>query len=110
MECGRAASRGRWDKGVLDPLDEDEDFFIAMAEEIYRQIRTVGLLFMVPVVVGAWPIAGFFLGDFLQQRFAWPAYSNLMFAALGLMAGVLEISMIFKVLPKDKKPDNGKIS
>ena len=77
-----------------------------MAENIYRQIKTVGLLFMMPVVVGVWPVAGYFFGEFLHQHFGWPGFSGLMFSALGLMAGALELMMIFKALPKDKTKES----
>ncbi len=81
-----------------------------MAEKVYQQIKMVGLLFMVPVVVGVWPIAGYFLGDFLGKKFGWPDFMALIFAGLGFISGIMELTMIFKALPKDKKTDNGKVS
>lgn len=80
-----------------------------MAEKVYQQIKMVGLLFMVPVVIGVWPVAGYFIGDFLGRRFGWPEWLALLFAGLGFMAGILELMMIFKALPKDQK-NNGKVS
>ena len=81
-----------------------------MAEDIYRQIRMAGLLFLVPVIVGVWPVAGFFLGDFLRHRFNGPEYMSLIFAFLGFLAGIVELVAIFKALPKDKKANNGPVS
>jgi len=86
-----------------------KDFFI-MGKETYQQIKMVGLLFMVPVVVGVWPIAGFFLGDFLSKSLGWPGFMALIFAGLGLMAGILELLMIFKALPKEQTKEDGKVS
>ncbi len=74
-----------------------------MADDMYRQIRMVGLLFMVPVIVGMWPIAGFFMGDYLRQRLGWSEYSPLIFAGLGFLAGILEMVAIWRALPKDSR-------
>jgi len=65
---------------------------------------------MTPIVVGVWPIAGFFLGDFLFRHFNWPQYSPLLFAFLGLLAGILEIVALLRILPKDKKKNGRALS
>ena len=74
-----------------------------MADEIYRQVKTVGLLFMLPIILGVWPLAGYFAGHYLAQRFGWPEYVSLVCAVVGFLAGILEMMRILKAMPKDKK-------
>jgi hypothetical protein len=97
----------------LGAFREGRFFIKSMSEnnkEIYQQIRMVGVLFMTPIVVGVWPVAGFFLGDFLRRHYHWPDYAALLFAGLGFLAGILELIALFKILPKDKKKDGTTLS
>ncbi|MCM8797007.1 MAG: AtpZ/AtpI family protein [Candidatus Omnitrophica bacterium] len=75
---------------------------------LYRQIKILGMIFFIPVLLAACPIGGFFLGDYLKRRFDFPAYIILVCLTLGFFAGILETIRIVKLVTTiDNKEKQG---
>jgi uncharacterized membrane protein YoaK (UPF0700 family) len=67
-------------------------------EDLYKTIKVVGMVTYLPFILAAFPIAGYFSGEFLRRKFSLPGYTVVIFIALSFIAGVLEaIKVIRKV-------------
>ena len=65
--------------------------------DLYEWIKIGGLLSFLPFVLGAGPIAGFYLGSYLEHRFGLPNYVSIILAAIGFMASLKETIRIVKI-------------
>lgn len=71
----------------------------------YKWTKMWGLLSFVPVVLAAGPLAGYFLGDYLEKKIGYAPYLSLICMALGFFTSVREIIKILKLVQKaDEKP------
>ena len=75
--------------------------------EFYRLTKIWGLLSFVPVVLAAGPLAGYFLGEFLEKKIGFAPYLSLVFMGLGFYTGVREIIKILKIINKDDRDSRG---
>ncbi|MDD5269901.1 MAG: AtpZ/AtpI family protein [Candidatus Omnitrophica bacterium] len=66
-----------------------------------------GLLSFVPVVLAAGPLAGYFLGEFLEKKIGFAPYLSLVFMGLGFYTSVREIIKILKIIHKDDRNPRG---
>jgi len=74
--------------------------------EFYKLAKVWGLISFIPVILAAGPLAGYFLGDYLEKKIGFAPYLSLLCMALGFVTSVREIIKILKFIDKtDKKPD-----
>jgi uncharacterized protein YqgC (DUF456 family) len=74
-----------------------------MTAKFYRQIKIIGLISFIPLLLLAGPLAGYFAGDYLEKRFKWPSFVLLIALLLGLIASFAEIARIIKFCLKEDK-------
>lgn len=65
--------------------------------DLYKWIKVGGLLSFLPFVLAAGPIAGFFLGSWLEKKFSLPAYVSIVFITIGFAASLKEAIRIVKL-------------
>ena len=74
-----------------------------MARKIYKQIKIVGLISFIPLMLLVWPLAGYFAGDFVVKEFKWPSWVILLSIVSGFLASLVEIIRIVKLCLKIEK-------
>lgn len=87
-------------------MDRRRQFFysrLMQKEDIYKGIKTVGFVSLVPFMLAAGAISGYFIGVFFQKKFHLPAYAVLICIAFGFTAGVMEMVKVLKALAKMNK-------
>jgi hypothetical protein len=67
-----------------------------MDKKAFRQIKVVGLMAIIPLVLIGGPWAAYVAGDYLRRRFAWPPLFFLLIISLGFFSSVFEIIRIVK--------------
>ncbi|MCX5716685.1 MAG: hypothetical protein NTV07_07600 [Candidatus Omnitrophica bacterium] len=72
-------------------------------KDFYKAIRIAGLVSYIPFALAVSPIAGYFVGDYINERFFPNKYTTSVFAAIGLLAGLAETFRIIKLLVKLEK-------
>ena len=73
--------------------------------DFYKWTKIWGLLSFVPVVLAAGPLAGYFMGDYLEKKIGYAPYLSLICLALGFFTSIREIIKILKLVQKtDEKP------
>jgi len=65
--------------------------------DLYKWIKIGGLLSFLPFVLGAGPIAGFLLGNYLEKRFTLPPYVSIVLVTIGFAASLKETIRIVKI-------------
>ena len=66
------------------------------------QLKQIGTLTVVPIILFAGPLVGYFLGDWIDRQFQLRPWFTLLFLALGFAAAIREISRLLKqVLRED---------
>lgn len=68
--------------------------------DMYRWIKIAGLLSFLPFVLVAGPLAGFYLGSFLEKRFGLPSYILIVFIIVGFIGSLSETIKIVKAALK----------
>ena len=66
-------------------------------DNIYTKLKQVGLLTTIPIMLAAGPIAGYFVGDFLDKKFKSSPIFVAILAVLGFIAGARESIRILKL-------------
>jgi len=66
--------------------------------EFYKLTKVWGLISFIPVILAAGPLAGYFLGDYLEKKIGFAPYLSLLCMALGLVASAKEIIKILKLI------------
>jgi F0F1-type ATP synthase assembly protein I len=78
-----------------------------MAEKkdaFYSQVKQIGALTAVPVILVLGPLVGFFAGDWIDRRFQWYPWATIVLLVLGFVASGREIFRLLKqVLKEDSK-------
>ena len=78
-----------------------------MAEKKDRnlsQVKQIGTLTAVPIILLVGPLAGYFVGDWVDRKFHIHPWGILLFLLLGFTAAVREITRLLKqILQDDKK-------
>jgi len=79
---------------------------MANKEELYKRIKIAGMISYIPIMLAAGPLAGFFLGDYLQKKFNLPFYFLVICSGAGIILGIREsvriIRLVLKIDKKDK--------
>lgn len=68
-----------------------------------RNLRAIGLLGVIPMLIGVGPMIGYFIGDWLDNKFGTGPYLMILFIAIGFGAAVKETIKIIK--EADRKPE-----
>jgi len=68
--------------------------------EFYKLAKIWGLITFIPVILAAGPLAGYFLGDYLEKKIGFAPYPSLMCLALGFITSIREIIRILKLIDK----------
>lgn len=107
-------------KAGLRPLDESSGSSRTLVEgrqaeespersrrkaEIYKWIRIGGLLSFLPFVMVAGPLAGFYLGGYLEKRFGLEAYVSIALLTIGFAGSLKETIRIVKLALKTQGKD-----
>ena len=71
--------------------------------KIFNQIKIVGLVTFIPLLLLAGPLTGYFAGDFLEKRYNLPAWVVLVSILSGFIASIVEIVRIVKLCLKIDK-------
>lgn len=66
-------------------------------KRLYIRARIAGLLLFLPVVLASGPLAGFFLGSYLEGRFRLSPYTTIILVTLGIIASIRETIRIIKM-------------
>ena len=66
-------------------------------QEIYKRIKIAGIMFFIPLTLAAGPLSGYFLGDFLQNKFGLSFYFSIGFVILGFIASIVEVVRIVRL-------------
>jgi ATP synthase protein I len=78
-----------------------------MAEKkaaLYSQVKQIGALTAVPIILVAGPLAGYFFGDWIDRKFGSSPWGIVVFLVLGFVASGREIFRLLKqVLKEDSK-------
>lgn len=57
----------------------------------------------IPLILAAGPLAGYFLGDYLEKKFGWPDFVEIIFAGIGFVSAAMETARIIKLVAKLEK-------
>ena len=74
---------------------------------IYSQLKQIGALTAIPVILLVGPVLGYFAGDWIDRRFGLTPWFTLFFVGFGFVAAGREI---FRLLKQILKEDNTKSS
>lgn len=75
-----------------------------MAAKMIQQVKIMGILLYIPVVLWAGPLSGYLLGDYLARRFSWGQMAQVTGVSAGVLFSVLETFRIIRLaLMIDKK-------
>jgi len=80
-------------------------------DERYRWARQSGLLSTIPFLLAVPPIAGVFIGKWLDERLGTAPAFTIVFVVLGFIAGVREVANVLKKAnldSNDRKNKNNK--
>ncbi len=72
------------------------------SEDLYTMMRTGWLLAIIPIILGAGPLAGYVIGDVLVKKLHLPSLVIPICVILGLVAGIQETVKIIKIALKTK--------
>lgn len=72
-------------------------------EDFYKGVKTVGFVTFIPFMLAAGPLAGYFVGDFIQKKFNLSSRVVLLSVAIGFIAGVMEMIRILKIVARMNK-------
>ena len=70
-------------------MTENKDAF-------YSQVKQIGALTAVPIILVVGPLAGYFLGNWADSRFRVYPWGTILFLVLGFVASVREIIRLLK--------------
>ncbi len=76
-------------------------------ENLYQGIKIVGFITFIPFILAAGPLAGFWVGDFLEKKFNFPTYVVFIGIGVGFLVAVMELLKILKAVAKAIKNEHG---
>ena len=78
-----------------------------MAEKkdaIYSQVKQIGSLTAVPIILVVGPLVGYFIGNWIDRHFRFYPWFTILFVIMGFVAAGREVSRLLKqVLKEDTK-------
>lgn len=74
-------------------------------KEFYSQVKQLGILTTIPIILLAGPAVGFLMGGWIDRKFHIYPWVTIIFVFLGFAASARELARLLKdVLKEDKKP------
>lgn len=74
-------------------------------EAPYSQLKQIGALTAVPIILVVGPLAGYFFGDWVDRKFQHYPWGTIVFLVLGFVASGREIFRLLKQVLKEEKND-----
>lgn len=71
--------------------------------KVYTQIKIWGLLSFIPMILAGGPLAGYFIGHYLEKKFGFASYISLICAAIGFIGSARETIRIINLVIKIEK-------
>jgi len=65
--------------------------------DLYKQFKVASLLCLVPLILGAGPFSGFYLGQYVQKKFNLPSWVTSVLVVVGILAAAREAWRIIKI-------------
>ena len=78
-------------------------FMVEKKDAFYSQVKQISALTALPVILIAGPIAGYFMGDWLDRKFQIYPWCTVVFLVLGFTASGREVFRLLKQVLKDDK-------
>ena len=76
-------------------------------DAFYSQVKQLGALTAVPIILVAGPIVGYFIGNWVDNKFRLYPWGTVLFLILGFVASGREIFRLTKqILKEDSKQKN----
>mgnify|MGYP003394798093 CR=1 FL=1 len=69
----------------------------------YSQVKQIGALTAVPIILVVGPILGYFVGDWIDRKFQFYPWGTISFLILGFVASGREIFRLLKQILKEDK-------
>ena len=76
--------------------------------KVYKWIKIGGLLSFIPIAMAAGPLAGYFIADYLEKKFAFPNFTSAICIIVGFIASVMETVKIIRMALKTEEEIDGK--
>jgi len=74
------------------------------SKDLYKGIKIAGMISYIPIMLAVSPLAGFFLGEYLQKKFNLPFYVLIICIGVGIVVGIRESIRIIRLVSRiDKK-------
>jgi len=71
--------------------------------EVYRQVRIVGLALVLPFIMAAGPVVGYFIGAWIGRLVGDPFWPRMIGLAVGVAAGVHQTFQIIRRILSEMK-------
>ena len=71
--------------------------------DFYRWVKIGGLLSFLPFVLVAGPLAGFYLGNYLEKKFSLPAYVSIALITTGFIGSFTEAVRVVRIALKTQE-------
>jgi F0F1-type ATP synthase assembly protein I len=75
--------------------------------KLYKRIKIAGLISFIPIILAVSPLGGYFLGEYLQNKFGLGLHAILIFTSLGFLAAIFEIVRIIRLVIRIEKVTDG---
>ena len=83
-------------EGIFLLSAENKAAAMAKKESVYKLVRVVGFISLVPITLAAGPFAGYLTGDLVQKKFGAPYFVLVLFVILGIAGSIFETIKILK--------------
>ena len=74
-----------------------------MKQEVYKRIKILGVVLFIPFAVGIGPLAGFFMGLYLAEKFSLGVYIIFICITLGFLSGAFETIRIIRFILRESR-------
>lgn len=71
--------------------------------DLYRWIKIGGILSFLPFILAAGPLAGYFLGDYLEKSLHLPKYISAICIIIGFLTSVREAIRVIRITLREEK-------
>lgn len=83
---------------MIDKVKFSAIIYVMQKEELYKRIKIAGLVSYIPLVLFTWPFAGYFLGEYLEQKSGSGRFILPICIGIGLVVSITEVIRIIKVI------------
>lgn len=70
---------------------------------LYSQVKQLGILTTVPIILLIGPVIGYFAGSWLDRKFQVYPWFTIIFVSLGFLAAGREVARLLKAVLKSEK-------